>query len=302
MITDPHSLFAIFFFGGMLAELVLLLAFTVKTERIRLWALVMLPALLYVVSLMYSRESGDYTVLLISSGMGVLGVTLLFLPEILPVITRYHVLAYTITFWYALAGSAPGYMVSTFNTFLLVLSAAGAAGALWGQFRPAQSGKVVWTLAYAWYLLALAYIGFSQFSGLDLDFFSAAAASLVRPGPLEALVYGMAFAYVAMSFSMVYLYVIFGYVQKAARVRTDRDKKQMLFLKNLLASKTLDITLEKPATVMVLLGAQLALAALNHWLHLVPRFFLINTFVLVIPYLVTQLLKIQVAPQPSPEI
>lgn len=292
MIKDSHSLFAIFFFGGMLAELAQLLASSVKTERVRLWALVMLPALLYLVSLLYGGADGDYTVLLISSCLGVLGITFLFLPEILPVITRYHVLAYTITFWYALAGAAPGCLSSTFDTFLLALSAAGAAGALWGHFRPAQSGKAVWNLAYAWYLAALAYIGYSQFSGLDLDFFSASAAvSVIRPGPLEALVYGMAFAYVAMSFSMVYLYVIFGYVQKAARVRTDRDKKQMLFLKNLLASKTLDLTLEKPAPVMALLGAQLALAALNHWLHLVPHFFLINCFVLAMPYLVTRLLK-----------
>jgi len=275
----------------MLAELVLLLAFTVKTERVRLWALVMLPALLYFVSMLYRGESRDYTVLLISSCMGVLGITLLFLPEILPVITRYHVLAYTITFWYALAGAAPGYLASTFNTFLLVLSATGAAGALWGHFRPAQSGKVGWNLAYAWYLGALAYIGYSLFSGLDLDFFSSAAVSVARPKPLEALVYGMAFAYVAMSFSMVYLYLIFGYVQKAARLKTDRDRKQMLFLKNLLASKILDIALKKPAPVMALLGAQLALGALNHWLNLVPRFFLINCFVLVMPYLITLQLK-----------
>jgi hypothetical protein len=301
MITDPHSLFAIFFFSGMLAELVLLLAFTVKTERIRLWALVMLPALLYVVSLMYSRESGDYTVLLICSGMGVLGVTLLFLPEILPVITRYHVLAYTITFWYALVGST-GYLDSTLQPFLLALSVLGAAAAAWGHFHPAQSGKVVWNLSYAWYLLALAYIGYSQFSGLDLDFFSASAASLARPKPLEALVYGMAFAYVAMSFSMMYLYVIFGYVQKAARLKTDRDRKQMLFLKNLLASKTQDLTLEKPAAVMYMLGAQMALVALNHWLNLVPRFFLINCFVLAMPYLLTQLLKTPATVRPAPGI
>ncbi len=286
----------------MFAELALLLAFSVKTERVRLWALVMLPALLYLVSLLYGGGSGDYTILLISSCLGVLGITFLFLPEILPVITRYHVLAFTITFWYALAGSAPGYPFSTFNVFLLVLSAGGAAGALWGHFRPAQSGKVVWNLAYAWYLLALAYIGYSQFSGLDLDFFSSAAVTLARPRPLEALVYGMAFAYVAMSFSMVYLYVIFGYVQKAARVRTDRDRAQMLFLKNLLASKTRDITLEKPAPVMALLGVQLALGALNHWLNLVPRVFLLNCFVLVMPYLVTRLLQPDALLQPSPEI
>lgn len=302
MIHDPHSLFAIFFFGGMFAELVLLLAFTVKTERVRLWALVMLPALLYVVSLVYGRESGDYTVLLISSGMGVLGVTLLFLPEILPVITRYHVLAYTITFWYALAGAPSGYLSLLFHTLLFVVSLGGAAGALWGHFRPAESGKVVWNLAYAWYLLALAYIGFSQVSGLDLDFFSASAVSLARPKPLEALIFGMAFAYVAMSFSMIYLYVIFSYVQKAARLKTDRDHKQMLFLKNLLASKIQNLTLKKPAPVLALLGAQLALAALNHWLNLVPRVFLLNCFVLVMPYLITRLLKVDPILQPSPEL
>jgi len=279
---------------------VLLLAFTVKTERVRLWALVMLPALLYVVSLMYSRESGDYTVLLICSGMGVMGVTLLFLPEILPVITRYHVLAYTITFWYALAG-AEGYLDSTLQPLLLGLSVIGAAAAAWGHFRPAQSGKVVWNLAYAWYLAALAYIGYSQFTGLDLDFFSASSL-LVRPKPLEALVYGMAFAYVAMNFSMIYLYVIFGYVQRAARPKADRDRKQMLFLKNLLASKIQDLTLKKPSPVLALLGAQLALAALNHWLNLVPRFFLINCFVLAMPYLLTQLLKTDAILKPSPVI
>ena len=232
--------------------------------------------------------------------MGVLGVTLLFLPEILPVITRYHVLAYTITFWYALAGAA-GYRDSTLQPFLLALSVLGAAAAAWGHFRPAQTGKVVWNLAYAWYLAALAYIGYSQFTGLDLDFFSASSL-LIRPKPLEALVYGMAFAYVAMSFSMIYLYVLFGYVQKAARLKTERDRKQMLFLKNLLASKIQDITLKKHSPVMALLGAQLALAALNHWLNLVPRFFLLNSFVLVMPYLITQLLKPQAVLQPSPEV
>lgn len=302
MMNDPHSLFAIFFFGGMFAELVLLLAFTVKDNRIRLWALLLLPPLLYFISTWDRAGSGDYITLLISSCAGVLGITLLFLPEILPVITRYHVLTFTITFWYALAGSAPGYLASMLGPLLLVLSVVGAAGALWGHFRPAQSGKVVWNLAYAWYLAALVYIGFSQFSGLDLDFFSASAASLARPGPLEALVYGMAFAYVAMSFSMAYLYMLFGYVQVAARPKSDRDKKQMLFLKNLLASKTQDITLEKPGVVLAMLGAQLALGVLNHWLNLVPRFFLLNCFVLVIPYLITRLLKTDAILQPSPEI
>lgn len=301
MITDPHTLFALTFFGGMFAELALLLAFTVKENRMRLWALGLLPPLLYLVSLMYGGGSGDYTILLISSCIGVFGITFLFLPEILPVITRYHVLAYTITFWYALAG-ATGFLASMLRPVLLLLSVAGAAGALWGHFSPARSGKVIWSLSYAWYLLALAYIGFSQVSGLDLDFFSSAAASLVRPGPLEVLVYGMAFAYVAMSFSMVYVYLISGSVQRSARVRTDRDRAQMLFLKNLLASKIQDITLEKPGVVMAMLGAQLALAPLNHWLNLVPRFFLINCFVLAMSYLITQQVEKQAAPRPSPEI
>ena len=76
----------------------------------------------------------------------------------------------------------------------------------------------------------------------------------------------------------------------------------MLFLKNLLASKTLDLTLDKPAVVMALLGAQLALAALNYRLNLVPRFFLINCFVLVMPYLITQQLKTPPEPAPSPGV
>ncbi len=299
MINDPNTLFAVCFFGGMFAELVLLLAPAVKENKVRLWALAMLPPLLYFISTWDKAGVRDFTTLLISACMGVLGITLLFLPEILPVITRYHVLTYTITFWYALAGSSPDGLVSLLNPFLLVLSLGGAAGAVWGHFRPGETGKVVWNLSYAWYLAALAYIGLSQFSGLKLDFFSASAVSLVRPGPLEAAVYGMAFAYIAMSFSMAYLYVLSGYVQGAARVKTERDRAQMLFLKNLLASKIQDLSLKKPGVITALLGVQFALAALNHWLNLVPRIFLLNCFVLVVPYLITRLLK-TAAPQPSP--
>lgn len=302
MTTDPHSLFAILFFGGMFAELALLLAFTVKDNKVRLLALLFLPPLLYLLGMGASLGAGDYTTMLISACVGVFGITFLFLPEILPVITRYHVMAYTVTFWYALAGAPSYYLSLPFHAFLFLLSLAGAAAALWGSFKPAESGKVAWNMAYAWYLAALAYIGFSQISGLDLDFFSAAAASLTRPGPLEALVYGMAFAYVAMSFSMVYIYMTLGYTQTVTEPGSDRNKKQMLFLKNLLASKTQDITPEKPAPVMALLGVQLALGALNQWLPLLPRVFLINCFVLVMPYLVTRLLKPDALLQPSPEI
>ena len=302
MTADPHSLFAIFFFGGILVELALLLVFTVKENLMRVWALLLLLPLLYFLGTAYSSGEGDYVTLLISSCVGVLGTTLLFLPEILPVITRYHVLTYTITFWYALAGASPDDTRLPFHTILFVVSLAGAAGALWGHFRPAESGKVVWNLAYAWYLAALAYIGFSQLSGLDLDFFSPSIASPARPGPLEALVYGMAFAYVVASFSMTYLYGLFGYTQVTGSENSNRNNEQMVFLKKLLGAKTLDVTLEQPGVVMVILGAQLALGALNHLFNFMPRFFLINCFVLALPYLITRQLKTQAVPQPSPGI
>jgi hypothetical protein len=285
ILHDPRHLLIAAFFGGLVLELSLLLIFTVRKNPVRLLALVLLPPIIFAIGQASNLSPGDNSTMLLSACMLVFGVTLVFLPEVLPVTTRYHVLSCTITAWYAMSNIPEGGLTSISVPFFAVASLAGAASALLGRSR-----AKTWSVTYIWYLLAIAFIGVFQINGIDLGFFSMSAAKTALPNPLSVLVYGMAFTYVAVSFSMAYIYAIYGFVLLNP---TDdpRSTRILDFMKELLDRATPDMAPQRPASMAILLCTQAGLIVLNHMFGLVQPLLLANCLILVMPRLVSLLLK-----------
>jgi hypothetical protein len=257
---------------------------------VRLLALVLLPPIIFAIGQASNLSPGDNSTMLLSACMLVFGVTLIFLPEILPVTTRYHVLSCTITAWYAMITIPDEGLFHLSVPFFAAASLAGVAGALFGHFSQGTAPAKPWSVTYIWYLLAIAFIGVFQLGGIDLGFFSMSNAKGGLPNPLSVLVYGMAFTYVAVSFSMAYIYGIYGFVL----TRPTDDPKSvriMNFMKELLARATPEIPPEKPAAMAILLCAQAGLIMVNHFFALVQPVLMVSCLILVMPRLVSLLLK-----------
>ena len=280
--------FLISFFSGMILEILLTLAFTLKEDRIRLAGLPMMALLLYGISVLYMPDQGDYTLLLVSACLFVFGTSLLFIAELLPSITRYHVLSYTVIFWYVYMAAHSGPSASEINLMLLPLFATGTAAAVYALWPGGASPKAL-KASYAWYLAILAYIGAAQYQGLNLGYFSGSASAVSMPAAAESFVYGMGFTFVISSFSMVYFFVFLSMPQEKQKERWRPG------IKKLLETKVLDVVLAKPDGVFKIVGAQLALSAVNYSLNLVPHFFFVNCCLLVMPIILSYQVKASAA-------
>ena len=205
-----------------------------------------------------------------------------------PATTKYHVLSYTITFWAGLGvmSEDPGAMLyagaPNGQLFLCALLACTAAVciAMRSKTLPAFSRPLVYAWQ-VWTICSVVYILFSQKGGVDgmfRDAYKFSAADSLG-GCLNGFLLGMAGAFLAANLLPLTIYF-----QELTRPGFG------VGCGKLFSSRLLDVS-ARPLSVALLLGAQAAALAVNHFLVLVPRLMLINFCFIAAPQLLSRFVK-----------
>jgi len=201
----------------------------------------------------------DYSLLLIPAGFFVLMVAGLFAEEILLVITKSHVLSYTIIFWYVFDIIYLKPNPSSINYGLFALGAVGSAVVLVSSLFKDGVRVFFQPVFYAWYLIVVVFAGVSQFTADETDFFDPNIPAAMLPHPLEVFFAGMALTFLVINISHI------GFLVRS--------------LGKISVNKFVNIPAE-PNSVKTILGIQLALSCLNYWLNLVSHFLFVNFCIL----------------------
>ncbi|MCX5796425.1 MAG: hypothetical protein NTY77_13110 [Elusimicrobia bacterium] len=266
----------------MFAASFLPLLWRVKKDRARLLAVPVLVLVFYLISAPFVAH-GDYGVLSCTIFLFGLFVMPLFFEEILPVLTPYHILSFTILFWYVFAVSHMDihHLESPAPPIDRTWFAVCLAGSTLVFFRPAAGSRLqaIHRLALvAWYLGMVAYIGISQFDFGDLDFLDGVN---MRPGPLPSLpavfLTGMGSMILLSNFALIEMFVY---------MVTHRERSLM----DAMSRKYHALALRLGKTT-VFLGVQLAVSILNSRWTVVPHSIYVNGCILAFPPLIAWLLS-----------
>ncbi len=274
--SDRHYLLNLLLCAGMLAETGLLLASNLKRDRIRLLALPLIWGFAYFISSV-SFDPQDYYLRMIVPvvAMGV-SAAFIFAGEILPAITKFHALSYTLVFWYVIAAVrlAHGPADPVFLTICAVFSAA----ALLSLLPSGRAGAVLRPASYIWYIFVVVYTAAAQFSGnaaLNIDP-DVPAARL--PGVLPVFVAGMA---------LMFLVVIFTELAFITLLSLNAGRYPGRDPRRLFRKKFPDIPARSRAALAGVLLLQALLTMANYRLGLLAPFFFANCCLLAMPRLVS---------------
>ena len=279
MLSDIHYLLTLVCCAGMLTEIFLRIR-NIQRDEFRIVALPVVWALGYVFALI-SFDKNDYAARLLAPCV-VVGFTaaFLFAGELLPAITKYHVLSFTIIFWYLFAAV---YLVppsAGMDPRFAAFCAACSAVTVLGLFLRGGAQAFIRPVSYIWYILVTAVAGWTLFSGRALDFAAAIPAAKL-PGPFLVFVTGMALMYLVILFIDLFFIAELSVSGNRDRLGRKSDPRKVFRL------KFLDIPLQEPNRFTLILAVQFVLTCVNYRLKLLSPFFFANLCLLAMPRLVT---------------
>ncbi|MCX5786570.1 MAG: hypothetical protein NTX59_12880 [Elusimicrobia bacterium] len=225
----------------------------------------------------------------------------------LPDTTKYHVLSYTILFWAVLGAfnfnppiSANASLFTSIGgpavkTALFFICLAFSAGILFSALSEIHFSVVSRSLLYAWHLAILVFLGFAQFMSYpNLKLLWNYAPAVTFFNFLEIFIAGMTFSYILANFFPL----LYFFEEDLNSIRGDPDVPT-LGMADRFSRKFRDIH-SRSGGIMLLLGIQLVLLALNHFLNIIPRFLLIDCCIVAAPPLITLQLKTEL-PKSEPD-
>gem|GEM_PF-6567261 len=280
MIKHPCLWKVVFFFTGVLITACRTIVPAVNKARLRLLLLPLMAASLYLTGVVFEDADLAGVLMILQTGFFALGFMGVFVEEIMPVITRAHVISYTISFWAVfgivyLKRNAPA-----MNEALFIICFGCTALTLFGRFLLAETSVLSKMLLYFWNLFIVAFIGVKQFAAGEIFGLLEKCPNGGVSGSFETLVSGMAFMYLLFNLSAVYAFVTLPTMSG--------DRAGNWFYKMFL--HRIRETPFMPRSVIMVLGVQLLLLWSNHWLNLMPRFLLVDCCLLAAPPLISMAL------------
>ena len=292
MLTDPHYLLTLLCCAGMITEIYLRIR-NIQRDEFRIVALPVVWALAYFFSLI-SFDKTDYTARLLAP-CGLVGFTtaFLFAGELLPAITKYHVLSFTIIFWYLYAAVFLVPPSTGMYPWFVTFCAACSAVAILGLFLRGAVQTFIRPVSYIWYTLIVAVTGWTLFSTKALDFDETVPAANL-PNPIMVFITGMALMYLIIVFIDLFFIAELSVSANRDRFGREGDPRKVFRL------KFLDIPLMEPNKFTLILAIQFVLTCANYMLKIISPFLFAYFCLLVMPLLVTSQLTSdpEAAPQP----
>ncbi len=270
--------------AGMITEVGLLVC-SVRKDKLRVLALPAVTGVVYLITAL-CFDKIDYFARFFTPMIGLGFVTvILFAGELMPAITKYHVLSFTIIFWYLFAA---GYLVPPsmlMGSLFMAFCACCSVAATLSLFLRGNPIPFIRPLLYIWHIMIVALAGWSQFSGKALDFDATVPAAKL-PGPLVVFITGMAAMYLIILF--IDLQLMTELFLTGRGWEDDEDHSEFgKMIKNVFRNKFQDIVPNKPNMLALILGLQFLLTCLNYRLKLLSPFLFANCCLLAMPRLVT---------------
>ena len=220
----------------------------------------------------HEREYEPFLHILFSLGLFAFVFALRFKNDLLPVISEKVLLSYTLIFWFAFFSYF--YKGTAWDNALVALLLVPTAAAVYIAFqRPTLS--FVWKLSlYTWFLCVVVSLGLFQFPFHNLSIFLAPERSPWL-NPLDCIVAGMAFLYLAVN--MAYLFEL---VPIPAKNQSWTDRMEEWHkLTGLMTERFEEEPMHRVG--LLILGGQGVALGVIYFFHWVPAALAINVFVVL---------------------